>query len=341
MKKIISTSIIFISLAFASCTNENSIASDKIAFEETKAVTPQEEFSLEVQQINSEIFKLQTEVYNERAITRGFWKNLLKVAFADAIGFFNTGSIRKSAAASTQKAADIYLEEKEKENNKKGQDKGTLPINSGKGYSNTDCALIHFGNESGVEKRNQYEYKLTDEDKESLRLASINNKDIQNAGVIHNELVGNFVSNADRFTLWTKEGYENMVACAKEALKVEEMVKGIPEGALSKDSTIISETANYIKLLRTGTPQETVEEYIERMKKENPQEAELATTIKNYLEGLDNIETDDNLKQYSEKVVQLVNNSKLSQERKDALCRGISVGFASAKLWKNSSLYKK
>ena len=132
-----------------------------------------------------------------------------------------------------------------------------------------------------------------------------------------------------------------MVACAKEALKVEEMVKGIPEGALSKDSTIISETANYIKLLRTGTPQETVEEYIERMKKENPQEAELATTIKNYLEGLDNIETDDNLKQYSEKVVQLVNNSKLSQERKDALCRGISVGFASAKLWKNSSLYKK
>ena len=126
MKKIISTSIIFISLAFASCTNENSIASDKIAFEETKAVTPQEEFSLEVQQINSEIFKLQTEVYNERAITRGFWKNLLKVAFADAIGFFNTGSIRKSAAASTQKAADIYLEEKEKENNKKGQDKGTL-----------------------------------------------------------------------------------------------------------------------------------------------------------------------------------------------------------------------
>lgn len=336
MKKNLFFTVVLASMLFTSCSNENGISSNELSFENVQSATTQNETVLEMQSINTEIFRLRSEYTDNQPTTRGFWRNLFKIVFADAKGFLTTGSITKSAASSIEKYEELYLKDNPTPSNNNGTGgASTTPTPSTGTGSKADCTLVYVGN-STVSSVDNMTHKLTDEEKESMRLWNINNKNTQEAGIIHNEIVGNIVFDKDKIKYWAVQG-DNSRQCAIMSLEASENVLSLPKGYLSSDSLQIKEMATYIKSLKNNS-QEDVDEYMARLIAVNPEEAELVKVVKNYIEGLDGIASDGDLKPYSEEVVRIVNNSNLSQERKDDICRGISVGFASFNLWKNTSI---
>ena len=336
MKKNLFFTVVLASMLLTSCSNENGISSNELSIENVQSATTQNETVSEIRSINTEIFRLRSEYTDNQLTTRGFWRNLFKIVFADAKGFLTTGSITKSAAASIDKYEELYLKDNPtpSDNNGKGGTPTTTTPSTGTS-SNADCTLVYTGN-SITSSVNNTTYKLTDEEKESMRLWNITNKNTQEAGIIHNQIVGNIVFDKDKIKYWAVNG-DNSRLCAVMSLEASENVLSLPKGYLSNDSLKINEMSAYIKSLKNNS-KEDVDDYIARLTVTNPEEAELVKVLKNYIEGLDGIASEEDLKPYSEEVVRIINNSNLSQDRKDEICRGISVGFASFKLWNETSI---
>lgn len=53
-----------------------------------------------------------------------------------------------------------------------------------------------------------------------------------------------------------------------------------------------------------------------------------------YFNGMELVQTDAEWEQYCKNVIALVSDSCISEADKDALVKGVTVGYASSKLWK-------
>ena len=78
---------------------------------------------------------------------------------------------------------------------------------------------------------------------------------------------------------------------------------------------------------------DSFEDFCEYFMQEDPQTAPQLITIARYIDNLQDYNDHATMKLYSEQVINLVNQSSISEESKSIIKIGLSVAFASAHLW--------
>lgn len=114
----------------------------------------------------------------------------------------------------------------------------------------------------------------------------------------------------------------------------EEIRKTIPE-TCSSDTIIDDETVNFCSFISEQAV--ACDNYKELLNVTAEKYQELRNTLKTtsiFFEGMEQVSTDEEWKQYCIDILKIISSSNIPEKDKDALQKGITVGYASSKLWK-------
>lgn len=114
----------------------------------------------------------------------------------------------------------------------------------------------------------------------------------------------------------------------------EEIISTIPVSCYS-DVSISDETIQFCSFIGEESVKcENYKELINVAEVKYLELEEILNVISLYFEGMELVETDEEWEQYCKDVIDLISNSGLSERDKESLKAGVTVGYASSKLWK-------
>lgn len=148
-------------------------------------------------------------------------------------------------------------------------------------------------------------------------------------GFYHNLIIYNTLEKNNSVNYWKSVSDE---ACV---LKLnEEIISTIPVSCYS-DVSISDETIQFCSFIGEESVKcENYKELINVAEVKYPELEEILNVISLYFEGMELVETDEEWEQYCKDVIDLISNSGLSERDKESLKAGVTVGYASSKLWK-------
>ena len=282
-------------LAFTSCSNEEVATNDFIL--------PPSPNKAAYETLMSQIDSVAVAYYgttHTRSFWSGLWSNAKKVLIADAIGaakgLIKGSPIIEGAACSLGKVVEILLDH-EDEQQTDSVESPVRPLE----YSLNDIVLANSGNY------------------------------VDSIGYYHNRIIQRmFPQNSDISRL--------RGITTTRLVRIVDQVSAIEDNGLEQEmfEELIEDIAQDEDIIEDGQYDffsDSFEDFCEYFMQEDPQTAPQLITIARYIDNLQNYNDHATMKAYSEQVINLVNQSTISDDSKEIIKVGLSVAFASAHLW--------
>lgn len=107
------------------------------------------------------------------------------------------------------------------------------------------------------------------------------------------------------------------------------------EGTTYKDTILNKSTIEFCQFIsNTSVETQNYKALLESTKKAYPQLGNMLDITSVYFEGMELVTTEEEWQQYCKNVIKTISNSSIPSKDKDALKMGVTVGYASSKLWK-------
>lgn len=281
-------------VAFTSCSNDD-LSSSEI-------ILPPSPEKAAYEALMSQIDSVGTAYYgtmNTRSFWSTLWSNMKKVLIADAIGaakgFIKQTPVVDGVAASLGKVVEILLTDEDE------PDSIGSPVRPLE-YSLDDIVLTNSG--SYADSIGYYHNRI-------IQRTFPQNTDISIMRGISTTRIAQAIS-----------CIAQMEDDGNELEMFEELIEEIPyEEELNTDDDDYDFCGD------------TFEELCEYFIHEDPQTATQLIIIARYIDNLQDYNDHATMKLYSEQVINLVNQSSISEDSKSIIKIGLSVAFASAHLW--------
>ena len=107
-----------------------------------------------------------------------------------------------------------------------------------------------------------------------------------------------------------------------------------------KDTILNKSTIEFCQFIsNTSVETQNYKALLESTKKAYPQLGNMLDITSVYFEGMELVTTEEEWQQYCKNVIKTISNSSIPSKDKDALKMGVTVGYASSKLWKSEYYY--
>lgn len=297
---------IFLLLMF-SCTNYNV---DKV---DTSLQESQDQYNTlisNIEDLNSTYERTQTRSFFGRVLNR-----FLKVVAADVIGGVK-GAFRGDNI--WQAATGASLNSAKKQGFITGVDFiNTTLTRSGASYNDSD--VTHFLNPKSMSLQNL----ILVEDSVS---ATINDS----IGYYHNMIIYSTLENNNSLDYW------KVISDNATLLELnEEIINTIPAG-IYNDTILCQETIDFCNFISTKSLEcQDYHALFDVTSLTYPELRNVIRTASVFFEGMELVSNDEEWYQYCKNVLRIISNSDISDADKNTLKIGLSVGYASSKLWKS------
>lgn len=285
--------ISFFVFSLTSCTNEVNVSSYK------NPTLSSDEMAYEA--LYNQIDSIAVLNYGQVQSTRSwgsFWSGLKRILIADAIGaakgLIVGNCVIDGVAASLGKTVEIILSESET-----SPDSISAPVESME-YSLNDIVLTGSS-----------EY-------------------VDSIGYYHNQIIQNIFAHNSNLNIWQGLSTARIANVVKntvdndynpnEQVLLEDLIEDV-----AYDENIDDETYDFFS--------DNFEDFCEYFIQEDPQIAPQLITIARFIDNMQSFDDVATMRTYYEQAVQLVNQSTISSNSKTVIKVGLSVAFASAKLW--------
>lgn len=148
-------------------------------------------------------------------------------------------------------------------------------------------------------------------------------------GYYHNAIIYSTLEKNDNINYWKSV---SDYSCVIELNN--EIINTVPSASYN-DTKLNIETVNFCTFI--GEKSLECKDYKELLRESSVQYPELKNmleTASGFFEGMELVSTEEEWEKYCRDVIKLITNSKISEKDKSALKMGISVGYASSKLWR-------
>ena len=303
-----------------SCNSDNNVTTiDSVRSADQEGAT------LDYEQLRFDIENVSYEVYGEPTESRSFkdwwhkiWSKKDKVLGADANGFLKGltsgsfwGALGGGALSSIAKVVQITIEQYEVNTQTAG---GSSPA-----HVRRKTAI---GTAPDAVALNGLILSKADE---ALRERT------DSAGYYHNKIIcsmlENELANADIEDL-TDEYLMKSVSAAIER------EFNLTDGQLQNDANYKAQLYDALSHSHDIDDVNVYDDIYKAYQEKNPELAEILSVVAKYIDGISPDSDDDQIREYSEKVYDVINKSTLDEETKTVLKVGVSVGFASSRLWR-------
>lgn len=148
-------------------------------------------------------------------------------------------------------------------------------------------------------------------------------------GYYHNTVIYSLFEKNNDLNYW--KGVSNY-ACVLEINK--EIINTIPTTTYS-DTIVSPETLKFCDFISNKSLEcQDYKELLNACAVQYPELKNMMETTTGFFEGMEQVTTDEEWEQYCKDVIKLITKSNIPGSDKEALKMGISVGYASSKLWK-------
>lgn len=148
-------------------------------------------------------------------------------------------------------------------------------------------------------------------------------------GYYHNTVIYSLFEKNNDLNYW--KGVSNY-ACVLEINK--EIINTIPTTTYS-DTIVSPETLKFCDFISNKSLEcQDYKELLNACAVQYPELKNMMETTTGFFEGMEQVTTDEEWEQYCKDVIKLITKSNIPESDKEALKMGISVGYASSKLWK-------
>ncbi len=148
-------------------------------------------------------------------------------------------------------------------------------------------------------------------------------------GYFHNVVIYSTLEKNNDLNFW--KGVSNY-ACVLELNK--EIINTIPT-TIYNDTIVSAETLRFCDFIGNKSKEcQDYKELLSACSTQYPEMKDMLETTTGFFEGMELVTTDEEWEQYCKDVIKLITNSNIPESDKEALKMGISVGYASSKLWK-------
>lgn len=148
-------------------------------------------------------------------------------------------------------------------------------------------------------------------------------------GYFHNFIIYSTLEKNNDLNYW--KGVSNY-ACVLELNK--EIINTIPTTTYN-DTIVSAETLKFCDFIGNKSAEcQDYKELISACSTQYPELKDMLDTTSGFFEGMELVTTDEEWEQYCKDVIKLITRSDIPEADKNALKMGVSVGYASSKLWK-------
>lgn len=148
-------------------------------------------------------------------------------------------------------------------------------------------------------------------------------------GFFHNNVIYKTLEKDNSVTLWKEISDEDCL----NKLNVE--IKKMSKETTYKDTILNKSTIEFCHFISdTSVESQNYKILLESTKNSYPQLGNMLDITSVYFEGMEFVSTEEEWQQYCKSVIKTISNSSIPSKDKDALKMGVTVGYASSKLWK-------
>lgn len=149
-------------------------------------------------------------------------------------------------------------------------------------------------------------------------------------GYYHNVAIYNAMTDNSDLTYWTSLSDKEIVAQLNK-----EIVKIAPTSAFA-NTPIAAETVEFSTYISNLSAKcGNAAEMSATVKQDYPELTKHISIMELYLQGMENVMNWDEWRSYCQRLIQIIDRSTLSEKDRESLKAGITVGYASSKLWDN------
>lgn len=286
-----------------------------------------EQEPINVQEVTQGYADLQANIKGlnssyETPQTRGFlgklFKKILKVFVSDCVGAIKGAIQGNNIWQSAQGASAAVGITKEKDENKTSDVEITYSVTLKDYATDKDTTITQILQPKPIALQNII---LTGDSTTSNFNDSI--------GYYHNTVIYSLFEKNNDLNYW--KGVSNY-ACVLEINK--EIINTIPTTTYS-DTIVSPETLKFCDFISNKSLEcQDYKELLNACAVQYPELKNMMETTTGFFEGMEQVTTDEEWEQYCKDVIKLISKSNIPESDKDALKKGISVGYASSKLWK-------
>lgn len=297
-------------LGFSSCAQQESsilpATNSNLSEENLKAYSDVKD-SIAI--LNSSLIQKGTS----RSFFSRLFNSICKVVVADCVGAFNGlingdnvwNSATSSSVNAARKEAKPYLYELESEMSSRTVSKDLVPMTN---LINTKTSL------DGL--------ILADNTGELTPIDSL--------GYYHNKIINDSFTEKNDANYWLSLDDKELVE------KIETEIKKIVPQNLTYSNIKTDATITFCNFIGTAVSESTsAQELLNKTKKEYVKLSNSIDILAQYVQGMENVSTQEEWDKYSKDIVRIISNSNLDDKQKESLKAGIVVGYASSKLWKD------
>jgi len=149
-------------------------------------------------------------------------------------------------------------------------------------------------------------------------------------GFFHNDVIYKIFENDNNITFWKEISDEDCLN------KLNTEITKVSKETTYKDTILNKSTIDFCHFIGdVSVESQNYEALLESTKKAYPQLGNMLDITSVYFEGMELVSTEEEWQQYCKKVIETISNSSIPSKDKDALKMGVTVGYASSKLWKS------
>lgn len=149
-------------------------------------------------------------------------------------------------------------------------------------------------------------------------------------GFFHNNIIYTTLEKDNSITLWKDISDEDCLN------KLNAEITKVSKETTYKDTILNKSTIEFCQFIsNTSVETQNYKALLESTKKAYPQLGNMLDITSVYFEGMELVTTEEEWQQYCKNVIKTISNSSIPSKDKDALKMGVTVGYASSKLWKS------
>ena len=148
-------------------------------------------------------------------------------------------------------------------------------------------------------------------------------------GFFHNNIIYTTLEKDNSITHWKDISDEDCLN------KLNAEITKVSKETTYKDTILNKSTIEFCQFIsNTSVEAQNYKALLESTKKAYPQLGNMLDITSVYFEGMELVTTEEEWQQYCKNVIKTISNSSIPSKDKDALKMGVTVGYASSKLWK-------
>lgn len=327
MKKVNYLFVCFCITLFCACQTENSIIDLSENENPNKNVENVLKLRGDIMELNKSTFGA---TMTRKSIFGGFFKRVLNVVVADVGGFIkgalNGNNVWSSAGSASTKAAV----------------KTVIDITR----EIVEAKQTGFDTVFKTKKKQQWQepYNMTDfitdyeESLEDIVPDPVDYADIHmdSIGYYHNKVITELFEENSNIDYWANLSTEEIIEKVDSAFSKEPIYEVVSTEVLASDISTMS--SFYDQVSESLDQYESAVELCDDIRDSNPELSDLLMVVSAYIEGLENVNAGEDWNNYTNMVLNLINNSDIELTMKQNLRSAIIVALASSHLWNTETL---